>query len=56
MIGDLTGIAKKGWEYLWVRYEDAVDASAHKWIKKPAFAYVERVYPEGDFGLLGIGT
>lgn len=53
-VGQITGIAKKGWEYLWVRYEDAVDA--HTLVKQPAAAYVEQVYPYGDFALLGIGT
>jgi len=24
-VGDITGIEKKGWEYLWVRYADAED-------------------------------
>lgn len=24
-VGDITGIDKKGWEYLWVRYQDAED-------------------------------
>ncbi len=53
-IGDITGISKKGWEYLWVRYADAEDANAKALIKKPVAVYVEKVYEEGDFGLLGI--
>ena len=55
-IGDMTGIAKKGWEYLWVRYEDAEDAAAQTLVKKPTAAYVEKVYEEGNFAGLGIGT
>lgn len=55
-IGDITGIAKKGWEYLWVRYADAEDAAAKVLVKRPAAVYVEKVYPDGDFSLLGIGT
>jgi|YNPBryantNP2012_1023418.scaffolds.fasta_scaffold00064_8 hypothetical protein len=55
-IGDITGINKKGWEYLWVRYADDVDANANALIKKPIAAYVEQVYQYADFSLLGIGT
>ena len=55
-VGDITGIAKKGWEYLWVRYEDAVDDAAGAMVKKPLAAYIEKVYDEGNFADLGIGT
>ena len=41
---------------MWVRYEDAEDAAARAIVKKPVAAYVEKVYEEGNFGLLGIGT
>jgi hypothetical protein len=54
-IGDITGINKKGWEYLWVRYADDEDANAKVLIKKPIAAYVEKVYEDGDFSGLGIG-
>jgi len=53
-VGDITGINKKGWEYLWVRYAEAEDADVL--VKQPAAAYVEQVYPYGDFSLLRIGT
>ncbi len=53
-IGDITGIAKKGWEYLWVRYADAEDAAAKALVKKPVAVYIEKVYADGDFSLLGI--
>jgi hypothetical protein len=55
-VGDITGIAKKGWEYLWVRYADFEDTSAQMLVKRPVAAMVERVYYSGDFSLLGIGT
>jgi hypothetical protein len=55
-VGDISGIAKKGWEYLWVRYEDAVDATAKALVKKPLAVYIEKVYDEGNFADLGIGT
>ena len=55
-IGSIVGIEKKGWEYLWVRYQAAEDATAKMLIRKPVAAYVERVYRDGSFGSLGIGT
>ena len=55
-VGEITGISKKGWEYLWVRYGDAEDTAAKAIVKKPMAAYVEKVYEEGDLSQLGIGT
>ena len=52
----LVNINKKGWEYMWVRYADAEDAAAKAIVKKPVAVYVEKVYEEGDFSTLGIGT
>lgn len=49
VIGDVTGIAKGGWEYLWVRYEDIEDATAKKLVKRPVAVIVERVYETKDF-------
>jgi len=37
-----------------VRYQDAEDAAAKVLIKKPIAAYIEKVYEDGNFGLLGI--
>jgi hypothetical protein len=55
-IGSITGISKKGWEYLWVRYADAEDMDAMAMVKRPVAAYVEQVYQEADFSVLDIGT
>lgn len=55
-VGEMTGIAKKGWEYLWVRYADDVDDVASELVKRPTAVYVEQVYPTGNFAGLGIGT
>lgn len=53
-IGDLTGIAKKGHEYLWIRYKEST--SEDKAVAQPEFAYVERVYDTADLaGILGFG-
>ncbi|QDU33056.1 hypothetical protein KS4_10970 [Poriferisphaera corsica] len=53
-IGYISGISKKGWEYLWVRYADAVDDSSNTLVKQPVAAYVEQVYEEASFSGLGI--
>jgi hypothetical protein len=53
-IGDITGVEKKGHEYLWVRYEDAV--SSNELIKRPKAVYVNKVYRDGNFAGLGIGS
>ena len=50
VVGDITGIDKEGWDYLWIRYQSDVDADTL--VKIPAFAYVERVYPRADFNAL----
>jgi hypothetical protein len=52
-VGSISGIVKKGHEYLWVRYEDDVDDSTL--LKKPKHVYVNQVYREADFTGLGIG-
>jgi hypothetical protein len=53
-IGDITGIAKKGWEYLWVQYLDGVDNDAYSLIKRPHSVHIEQVYPVGDFSDLHV--
>jgi hypothetical protein len=53
-IGGLTGLNKKGWEYLWIHYED--ESSEDLAVKKPVQANVEQVYATTSFSALGIGT
>jgi hypothetical protein len=53
-IGSISGIEKKGHEYLWVRYEDSVSGS--NLLKTPKAVYVNKVYKDADFSALGIGT
>jgi len=55
-VGEITGIAKKGWEYLWVLYAEDVDDTAKSIVKKPIGVHVERVYPTSDFTALGLGV
>ncbi|MCK6470887.1 MAG: hypothetical protein L6R28_03995 [Planctomycetes bacterium] len=53
-VGDISGISKNGWDYLWVQYGEDVDSTAKVRIKKPVAVYVEQVYEEGAFSALGI--
>ena len=53
-IGDIEDIEKDGHDYLWVRYEDAVENSTL--LKKPKFVYVNKVYRRDNFTQLGIGV
>jgi hypothetical protein len=56
-IGDITGIAKLGHQYLWLGYGrvDPGGGAAHL-ATQPSQANVEQVFYTGDFSLLGIGT
>lgn len=45
--------AKLGWEYLWCDYLDAEDGG--QLVQRPRAAYLEQVYPYGDFTKLGFG-
>jgi hypothetical protein len=51
-VGDITGISKYGWDYLWVRYADAEDE--HVLVKQPIAVYCEQVYEVADLNALGI--
>lgn len=55
-IGSISGISKKGHEYLWVRYEEDTDYDSFSIVKKPKAVYVNKVYRESNFSALGIGT
>lgn len=55
-VGNITGIAKEGWHYLWMRFVDDEDSTANALVKRPVSAYVEQVYQYGDLTQLGIGA
>ena len=57
-VGDIPGIAKKGWEYMDIRYSEVVEtASGSEQVLKAPFAvYIHRVYPDGNFAGIGIGV
>jgi hypothetical protein len=58
-VGEISGIEKDGWDYLWVYYaeeqQSAAGGSGVKYITKvPAHAFVERVYRRTAFANLGL--
>ena len=55
-IGGITVATKRGWDYLWVRYEDQISSDSKSVLKKPVAVYIEKVYYGTDFTSLGIGN
>ena len=59
-VGDISGIAKKGWEYMDIRYAEVVGtpsgSDVQQVLKEPFAVYIHRVYFDGDFSDLGIGV
>jgi hypothetical protein len=55
-IGSLTGIAKKGWEYLWARYQPAELGTLKVRGQEAIQAYVEKVYETGTLSGLGVNA
>ena len=57
-LGTITGVAKQGHQFLWVRFEnEEVGTGANKRIlKTPKYVYVDTVYEDDDMSTLGIGT
>jgi|TARA_R110000868_G_scaffold410438_1_gene698466 hypothetical protein len=55
-IGEITGIAKRGYDYLDVHYEQANDDDAKKLVPRPIQVDVLQVIDGRDFSGLGIGA
>lgn len=55
-VGPITGISKRGWDYLWFRFVDVHEPYAHAVPKRPVAAYVERVSLPGNFDDLALGA
>jgi len=54
-VGSITGIEKKGHEYMWITWDkEEIDGEFVKSV--PRAVYVEQVYPTADFSSLNIGT
>lgn len=45
-------IEKKGWEYLWVRFDERPDTTSLRIVIRPQAVYVERLYDAADFSVL----
>lgn len=48
-------VAKAGWDYLEIGYENATDATAGVLVAKPAWLRVHEIFPAVEFSTLGIG-
>jgi hypothetical protein len=46
--------SKRGWDYLWARYEIDLDNLSKRLIYKPTHANVDRVYDYADLNLLDL--
>jgi hypothetical protein len=55
-VGDITGVEKAGHDYLWIRYSSVEDSTKAQLARRPIAVYVDKVYDDGDFSLLGIGV
>src|SRR5690606_15610003 len=55
-VGDITVSAKDGFDLLWAYYASEEDAAAADkgLVKRPLYAYVERVYPRADLTALSL--
>jgi hypothetical protein len=53
-IGDITGVAKKAWEYVWVNSAAEVPTAAGGLVHVPTCAHTERLYDAIDYSALGI--
>ncbi|MFN9982217.1 MAG: hypothetical protein ACK53Y_19980, partial [bacterium] len=51
-VGNISGVAKRGWDYLWVKHGEEVVGD--RVLQVPEAAYVEQVYSEANFNALGI--
>jgi hypothetical protein len=55
-VGDITGIAKLGWDLLDIQYAEFADLFAFHLVQRPIGVQVQRVYRFGDFSAMAIGT
>lgn len=55
-IGDITGINKKGHEFMWFLHEPGKDATTKTLVTKPLAAYVGQIYGLADHGRMKIGV
>jgi hypothetical protein len=53
-VGEITGIVKEGWHYLWVEFDEIEDPTSSRLVKSPIAAHVERVFQYTDLNGLGV--
>jgi hypothetical protein len=53
-IGDISGITKRGWDYMWVYYKEEPDEDNLYIRKVPKQVNCEQVYKEADYSALGL--
>lgn len=53
-VGDITGIAKEGWQYLWVEYVEIEDGDAKAIASNPLAVHIEKVREYADFTVFGL--
>lgn len=55
-VGGITGVTKKGWDYIWFRYTKQVDGTANPKVPvmRATSAHVVQVYQSADFDELGL--
>jgi len=53
--GEEVTLDKKGWEYMWFFYGNTENTDIKRVIPKPIDIYINQIYDESDFTLLGIG-
>lgn len=47
--GDVSGITKQGWDYLWALFADVEDTTAKFVTPRPLAVYIERLYTSANF-------
>jgi hypothetical protein len=47
--GDISGVTKQGWDYLWTLFADAEDTTAKFITPRPNAVYIERLYTQANF-------
>jgi hypothetical protein len=46
----------RGWDHLWIKFEEEVDAAVNMQLSRPKYYFVEQVLEEADFAQFGIGS
>lgn len=47
--GDISGVSKQGWDYLWTFFDSYEDTTAHYITSRPRSVHIERLYTSANF-------